>query len=266
MIKRNLKNKEIDQIGGKLLRAAKTSNDEIEKIVVNPQLFDSIQARIKAGEQSPIEKPQSPAVWKHLKISFLNRPMAVGAIAVLFIFAVFAGLSLVKNQSESARNVQQPIKSDNQSGVKKAEIRADNQKAETKTDFVDEQAAIKDHAAVKTVNSKTPKRIKRTDLVKAARNAAKNRIKSNSVNQTKNLKEESPRFAKKKPQKIFYSLPFAGGSETAGENLRIVSTELSKSDLFALGVDIQLENEVSGVNAELLVGTDGIARAIRVVE
>ena len=41
---------------------------------------------------------------------------------------------------------------------------------------------------------------------------------------------------------------------------------MPRSALFAMGVNIPLENDAEVVKADLLVGTDGVTRAIRVVE
>jgi len=52
--------------------------------------------------------------------------------------------------------------------------------------------------------------------------------------------------------------------ETAGGH--IVRVDMSRSSLFALGVNVPLENDSDTVKADLLVGADGVTRAIRVVK
>ena len=55
MSKQDLQNKKLDQIGRKLLEAAGTREEEIERIVAAPQLFDSVKASIeinRAGRSS----------------------------------------------------------------------------------------------------------------------------------------------------------------------------------------------------------------------
>ena len=61
-------------------------------------------------------------------------------------------------------------------------------------------------------------------------------------------------------------MPFNANREFGNENLQIVKAELSQSELFALGINLQLENNFSKIKTELLIGEDGVARAIRVVE
>jgi len=52
--------------------------------------------------------------------------------------------------------------------------------------------------------------------------------------------------------------------ETAGGH--IVRVDMSRSSLFALGVNVPLENDSDTVKADLLVGADGVTRAIRVLK
>jgi hypothetical protein len=64
----------------------------------------------------------------------------------------------------------------------------------------------------------------------------------------------------------FYALALAGNWETDAENLRIVRTELSRSELFALGVNLPVENDTQKIKTDLLVGANGVPKAIRFVE
>jgi hypothetical protein len=64
----------------------------------------------------------------------------------------------------------------------------------------------------------------------------------------------------------FYALSFAGDPNEAERGGRIVRVDIPRSTLFAMGVDIPLENEAETVKADLLVGNDGVTRAIRVVK
>ena len=64
----------------------------------------------------------------------------------------------------------------------------------------------------------------------------------------------------------FYALSFAGDPNEAERGGRIVRVDIPRSTLYAMGVDIPLENEAETVKADLLVGNDGVTRAIRVVK
>ncbi len=66
-------------------------------------------------------------------------------------------------------------------------------------------------------------------------------------------------------QPAFIPVAYTGDPrETAGGH--IVRVDMSRSSLFALGVNVPLENDSDTVKADLLVGADGVTRAIRVVK
>jgi hypothetical protein len=71
---------------------------------------------------------------------------------------------------------------------------------------------------------------------------------------------------KKQSPEVFYSLAVGRNWEESGEDLQIVRAEISRSELFALGINLSVENESAKVKTDLLVGADGLARAFRFVE
>ena len=78
------------------------------------------------------------------------------------------------------------------------------------------------------------------------------------------------RRAKRPPAKdaepVFHPIGFAERAEDAVIDGRVVRVEMPRSALFALGIDLPLENGTRSVKADLLVGADGTPRAIRLVE
>jgi hypothetical protein len=65
-----------------------------------------------------------------------------------------------------------------------------------------------------------------------------------------------------KPTLEFYPVTYAGDiSDAAGG--RVVRVELSRQSLFAMGVNIPLENGLETVKADLLIGPDGVTRGVR---
>ena len=64
----------------------------------------------------------------------------------------------------------------------------------------------------------------------------------------------------------FYPLSYAGDPSETARGGRVIRVDMSRSSLFAMGVDLQLENESDSVKADLLVGPDGVARGIRLVK
>lgn len=64
----------------------------------------------------------------------------------------------------------------------------------------------------------------------------------------------------------FYPVTYSGDIEEAATSGRVIRVDLDRSSLFALGVNLPLENDVEIVKADLLVGRDGVTRAIRLVK
>ncbi len=258
-------NKELDRIGSRLLTITKTPDAEIEKVVGSSQLFASIQRQIESDGKSNTKMEHGFVKWNWLKSSFLNRQAAISASAILVVFAVFAALVFVKNQESTNAALEKKIKTKPQiqpETAKNEELLNDSEIAE---DFTPKKSES-NKQIIFGITDKSSKPIRKTNPAKSRNILAKNSDKPKRLKTQKNVNEDQTRVAKKEPQKIFYSLPFAETGETGNENLRLVSTEFSRSELFALGVNLQLENENSTVKTELLVGQDGIARAIRLVE
>jgi len=70
----------------------------------------------------------------------------------------------------------------------------------------------------------------------------------------------------KEAEPVFHPIGFAERAEDAAIDGRVVRVEMPRSALFALGIDLPLENGTRSVKADLLVGADGTPRAIRLVE
>jgi hypothetical protein len=232
MSEKDLQKEKIERAGRKLLEAGRVPGAEIEKIVAAPHLFDSVKARIKA-EQSQKKKAESFfPVW--------NFQTAAGAFAVLLVLLAFAAVIFVKTQNppQIAGEIKKPlieaplVPSENPPIPEIAKTNVPPSKNELtarKADF----------------KAETPKPVTRATKINPPKTA-----------QTR----------KKEPKQVFYPLAFAGTWEADGEDLQIVRAELSRAELFALGVNLPVENESARIKTDLLVGADGVARAIRLVE
>lgn len=238
MSKRNLQKERLDRIGRNLLEAARVRSEEIEKIVAAPKLFDAVKARIK-DEQSR-RKPRrffgdwaSFSLWNWQKASVSFAILVVLTGAAVFIFKKDDSPQMVGeiDKPELELPINQP---ENSLPPQTSEIRKD--KSATVKNYIKSERIV-----FKNETAKLPNR------------ARKNPVKS------------LPK-AKKEAERVFYSLMSAGNWEANGDDLRIVRTELSRSELFALGINLPMENETPKIKTDLLVGSDGVARAIRFVE
>lgn len=243
MSKQDLQNERLDRIGHNLLKAAKVSDNEIEKIVAAPKLFDSVKARIRI-EQSQ-RKPKS--FFGNLTPLFAwNRQFAAAVFAFLTVLVTVSALIIFKTKDApqlAKQTTKQTTGQETQSPVAPVENIippasefTERKISEVKTPATVEPAAFKSEAP--KYQNHAPK---------------STRIKPSLTH-------------KKEPQEVFYSLAVGGHWEANGEDLRIVRTELSRAELFALGVNLPVENETPKVKTDLLVSSDGVARAIRLVE
>lgn len=85
-----------------------------------------------------------------------------------------------------------------------------------------------------------------------------------SVKQIANTRQKRP-AAEIAPEGEFYALSYAGDPNETDRGGRIIRVDMPRSTLFAMGVNIPLENEAEVVKTDLLIGPDGVTRAIRVV-
>jgi hypothetical protein len=238
MSKRNLQKERLDRIGRNLLEAARVRSEEIEKIVAAPKLFDSVKARIK-DEQSRRKPRRFFGDWA--SFSVWNWQKAAVSLAILVILTGAAVFIFRKDDSP------QVVKEDNkpqiESPIKQPENSLPPQTPEIKKD---KSAAVENR-------------------IKPERTAFKNETAKLPNQARKNPVKSLPK-AKKEAERVFYSLMSAGNWEANGEDLQIVRTELSRSELFALGINLPMENETPKIKTDLLIGSDGVARAIRFVE
>lgn len=85
-----------------------------------------------------------------------------------------------------------------------------------------------------------------------------------AVRQVANIRHKQ-RVANSSQEGEFYALSYAGDPNETDRGGRIIRVDMPRSALFAMGVNIPLENEAEVVKTDLLVGPDGVTRAIRVV-
>lgn len=237
MRNRNLQKEKLDRIGSDLLRAARITNEEIEQIVAAPELFDAVKLRIKTEGRRPENHPGSrtnPIFWNRQRISAAFAALALfvcGAVSFVFI-----GQSW---QTDEQAAVVPPIRFEAETIAPISEDfpeTAENEKTEMRPQLIAEKKTLHKETAGK------PKRERKTRFVKKP---ARSEIKS---------------------PKEFYALNYLGEPNETEEIWRIVRADLSPSALFAFGVNVPIENTKEKIKTDLLVGSDGVARAIRFVE
>ncbi len=216
---RKLENKKVDEIGKALVKASAMPAREIDVIVADRALFDSVRKRIASNT----EVAKTPRSWVLPSLKAVSASVVLMAIvSALFVFR--------SNTDEVAeRRVPQP--------------QAPPAKRFTEPDRV--------------VNNMG-------DLPAPMPVSRPEKISSRTITKVNRPKQPAAQNAGSGGD--FYALSYAGDPNETERGGRIVRVDIPRTTLFAMGIDVPLENEVDTVKADLLVGNDGVTRAIRVVK
>lgn len=242
---KNLHNEELDRIGRKLLETTRLGNEEIERVLAAPQIFNAVKARIRV-EQT---KHDSKKLFGNRgSLSAWNNRKSFAAAGVLAVFVIGA-FGLIFFNKDSRHN----------------ELSAHAPEYQTQPASTNEKQSpliYRDspETAATKISAIKPREVtaKLMDFKKEIITPRKFERKTNFIKKQKASGIE--------PEREFYALAYAGNSIQSGDDLRIVRAELSRSSLFALGVNLPIENESEKIKTDLLVDSDGVARAIRLVD
>lgn len=241
MKRRILKNENLDRLGREIVGAAsKRKSEEIKKILNSPTLFQSVRKRIESDRRIRGSKNASFSRRNNFYLLSWQQLAAISVILLFFIFSAIVFYNLERSQivQIGAPEISSPAKP---LEIPPPEARAEEKQSEfVKADF---RESIKRRPQIFT-----GERVK-------ARNA-----QINPVSQRKSKSKQTL------PPVEFYALGSASNTVQPGEELKVVRTELSRAELFALGVNLSIENGPEKIKTDMLVGRDGVARAFRIVE
>ncbi|MEP6705700.1 MAG: hypothetical protein ABJB34_12915 [Acidobacteriota bacterium] len=215
---RKLEKKRLDEIAKVLVKADAPSPADIDGIIANAALFESVRARLKLAEASVPRR------------FFANRAIA-GALAGLVLMAG-AGLALFVFRSRPAEVVVAPV-------------------SET-------------HGPREIIKFTEPDKVAVTDLPRTPATPRIDRISAKSEAKISRPRQSAAQQIRYDGD--FYALSYAGDPSETERGGHIVRVDIPRSTLFAMGVDVPLENEFETVKADLLIGSDGVTHAIRVVK
>lgn len=215
---RKPENKKLDEVGKALVKASAASTRDLEKIVADPALFESVRARIALQNSAPVSRR-----------SFFSPGVATFASVVLMT-AVAVSIGVFRSEPNEVVVDRIPVV------PRKPEVKQPK-----------ELDAIADTPAPQT-----------SQPIRAARISNRPMIRTSGP---KRPVVEQARYSGE-----FYAVSYAGDPHETERGGRIVRVDIPRSTLFAMGVDIPLENETETVRADLLIGSDGVTRGIRVVE
>jgi hypothetical protein len=208
------------------VKADAASPRDIESIIANPALFDSVRARVKLAAVEP--SATRPIYFGRTAVASFACVAIIGAIA--FALVVFS------TKSVDVADVQVPEAPKNREATRKfsqPDRVATADAPRTQAQGSSERASVKTDVPDVKINRRRP-----------------------SAAQQIRYEGEGD----------FYALSYAGDPSETERGGRIVRVDIPRSTLFAMGVDVPLENESETVKADLLIGNDGVTRAIRVVK
>lgn len=227
MIKRKLNNTELESISNAVFKSEPLTLAEIDQIVAKPELFSLIQKRIQNAPSitAPVPARVLPA-----------RRYVLAWSGIAMTFAAAAALAVLNINKEVPQKA--PV-----------QIAVLNQ--------------VPDIADPEVVRSEVPPQ-PITGKLSADRTTKEDRLKVEKAIFTRTEPVTRPERASE-PDTRFIPVSYTGDPDETSAGGQVIRVEMKRSSLFALGVSIPLENDDEIVKADLLIGRDGVTRAIRVV-
>jgi hypothetical protein len=224
-----LQNDRFDSLAAGLLKAAALRDDEIENIASGEGLFLSVRTRIIADNISRVESTGT--------ITFFQRSAILTAAAAVIVAAVFGTMLLARRPQPKSVVSSRPSAPDVQNPAVHFKV------ADPPSDTV----TVVDPEVRQPVQHMVDKAMDYRPVVQERRVPIRPQPQI----------EEQPRF---------YALAGLRQSDVAVDGSRIIRVELPRASLVALGVNIPLDSDKQLIKTDLLVGPDGVPRAIRLVE
>jgi hypothetical protein len=224
MKRRNLTNQNIYEIGQKVLKSYRATDEDINAVIAAKDLFDPVRtamrpgARPNAGNSSFTQNPSRILVVR----------LAFAAVAALFI-AALCGAYFIRNRGPLPEVVKGP-----------------------------NQPAIETQPWSDIGRIEEPHRPNRAAIF-----ARENPHRSN-----KPVMPRTPQPSSVEPEEVgeFQAVTYTGKAAETGSSGQIVRVRLPRSSLFAMGIELPVENQSTDkIKADLLIGEDGVMKAVRIV-
>jgi len=221
----------LDSTGIELLEAARLRTDEIESIVSKTNLYDSILARVNADRTVVKESVRDGRQI----VPYLQRASGVLAFGAVMSFVLFNFNNSRDSVPESSAVVKQSqVIGNADPSLPRGSVIADRvveSDAPSKFDMRSSRIAYRPKPPIK-------------------RRAAPPRSVPAAIDDSDD----------------FYPVSYTGDPKELALGGRVVRVELSRASLFAMGVNLPLENDSAAIKTDLLIGSDGVTRGMRLVE
>lgn len=231
-MKRQIPNtNELDRLTSSLLKSTALRHEEVEQIASRGDLFLSVKRRI-AAEAREEQRVNTGGV-------LFTRPRVIVFASIVSILTVlFTVEAIVERSNVNRKKAVQP--------VAKSPVAPPQQQPEVIKSETQQPSRNDSHyeTAVSRQNVERPTAIK--TVYHASRTA-----------QATEPEDQQP--------VEFYALADMNSNESVAGG-RVIRVDLPRASLVALGVNMPLGNDKQLVKADIVVGPDGVPRAIRVVE
>ena len=231
---KKFKKSDLDAVGKQLFASAKLTDAEIDRIAAGPALFDAVRARISA---EPVA----------------DRESARGRLGVLTAYKTVLGTSLAAVLCLTAVAVY--LQQDNPGAVA------------TGTDITAPPShAAPSHSASK-VNYIKGFTQGTAEILEEPPAPVQTTVQYADQHETRRPSPRVERAAYTAPRRAdFVAVTYTGDGGESARGGRVVRVDVPRSTLFAMGFNVSLENDSPTVKADLLIGPDGVTRAVRLVE
>jgi hypothetical protein len=249
---RKLSDEQIESLAERLLRDFAPEAETLDEIAESPRLWWSVRSRIEA------EKARRPRGWS----AFLRLPLPAFAGLLAVLICLGAAITLFQT------------KIDSNSSLARRDSLSNSAEAVTETHEILPDAAPENDSINRAVGQSRPLpgRVAEKKSIKNAapknKTSAKNRIGETSAAQISVAqtfvaprKEISPTAATGETKTDFIALSYAANTDSG----QIVRVKVPGSMMVSLGLKTNVEKESEMVSAEVIVGDDGLARAIRFI-
>lgn len=237
---RKISDEQLDRIAKDLLKDFALDDETLEEIAASPKLWWSVRNRIEA------EKTRREKSWL---AAFSWQIPVFGALAIVICF----GLTVLFLSSNN--NVDQPIAKENPIQNPAEE------KAETPQDLA--IGSPNDNSNLSQKSNPVPEKVSVKNAAPKAKLAARNQMRETSAKQpARSSKKPGLRNTTEEIKTDFIALSYGSTTESG----QIVKVKVPRSLMASLGVATNIEKNTELVNAEVIVGDDGLARAIRFVQ
>ena len=229
----------LDQIGAKVLRSLKVSEEEIEAVAGSPDLYDRLRSRIEAGPKQECGK-EAPAAGRLMRVGRVRRFIPIPPRAhrsLLWALAAAAAVLLLAAAILPWRP---------RTSIEPSQL-------------IESASPRSPSASTHEIAPNTPPAPTQAEVAHLTVRGA-SQVRSAATFPHRRVRSRSSEIATD-----FFPLTFIADS-TALESGQVVRVRIPRSALVSFGVPMNVERAGELVKADVVIGDDGLARAIRFIQ